>query len=204
MAPFAALVVIGSQGATESFHAMLGDFPASFPAAVVFDLHRSGLYDLTEHVIQHRCGLPVQLAQDGVKLEPGRVYLAPHDRQLVIGEGQRLQILGSVNGVGHRFADGLLASGARELGPRLIAVVLSGRLAGGAEGVREVKRRGGRVLVEDPRSAIAPGMPNAALATGCVDYALPAERLGHALLALCAATGGAELFRIRINAGVSS
>jgi chemotaxis response regulator CheB len=47
-------------------------------------------------------------------------------------------------------------------------------------------------------------MPNAALATGCVDYALPAERLGHALLALCAATGGAELFRIRINAGVSS
>jgi two-component system chemotaxis response regulator CheB len=70
--------------------------------------------------------------------------------------------------------------------------------------VREVKRRGGRVLVEDPRTADAPGMPSAALATGCVDFALSPERLGHALLTLCTAAGAAELFRVRINGGVSS
>ncbi len=33
-------------------------------------------------------------------------------------------------------------------------------------------RLGGRVLVQDPATAEAPGMPNAALATGCVDFVL--------------------------------
>jgi two-component system, chemotaxis family, protein-glutamate methylesterase/glutaminase len=107
-------------------------------------------------------------------------------------------------GVGHRFADELLASAARALAPRLIAVVLSGRLDGGARGVREVKRHGGRVIVEDAGSAAAPAMPTAALATGCVDFALSPERLGDALIALCAAAGAAELFRVRMNAGVTS
>lgn len=103
----------------------------------------------------------------------------------------------------------LLSSAAGALGSRLIAVVLSGRLTGGAEGVREVKRLGGRVLVQDPATAEAPAMPEAALATGCVDFVLPAEGLGHALVALCAAAGASELFpsapepsarRLRTNA----
>jgi hypothetical protein len=47
-------------------------------------------------------------------------------------------------------------------------------------------------------------MPNAALATGCVDFALGPESLGPALLALCAATGAAELFRVRVNPSVIS
>jgi chemotaxis response regulator CheB len=47
-------------------------------------------------------------------------------------------------------------------------------------------------------------MPRAALATGAVDFALPPEMLGQALVALCAATGAADLFRVRLNAGVRS
>jgi hypothetical protein len=45
-------------------------------------------------------------------------------------------------------------------------------------------------------------MPTAALATGCVDFALSAERLGQALVTLCAATGAADLFRVRMNASL--
>jgi two-component system chemotaxis response regulator CheB len=106
--------------------------------------------------------------------------------------------------MGHRFADPLLASAARVLGSRLIAIVLSGRLEGGAHGVREVKHRGGRVIVQDPESAVAGAMPKAALATGCVDFALTPDRIGDALVALCAAPGAAELFRVRLNAAVAS
>lgn len=85
----------------------------------------------------------------------------------------------------------MLASAARAFGPRLIAIVLPGRLDGGARGVREVKRRGGRVLVQSPDSAVGASMPNAALATGCVDFALTPDRLGEALVAFCSATGAA-------------
>jgi two-component system chemotaxis response regulator CheB len=183
---------------------MTGCLPAGFPASVIFDLHRSECYGMTEQLLRRRCPLPVQLASDGVVFEPGQIYLAPHDRQLTIGERGRMTVLGPVDGVGHRFADLLLTSAARELGPRTIGVVLSGRLNGGAQGVRELKRQGGRVMVEDPETAAAPAMPTAALATGCVDFVLPPERLGYALVALCAATGAADLFRVRMNAAVAS
>jgi two-component system chemotaxis response regulator CheB len=46
-------------------------------------------------------------------------------------------------------------------------------------------------------------MPNAALATGCVDFVLDPASLGHALLALCAAPGAADLLRVRLNPAVT-
>lgn len=204
MGPFDAVVAVGSQGALDSFGVMARALPEGFPAAIVFDLHRADGHGMTEQVLQRRCALPLRRADNGMELEPGRLFLAPHDQQLVIREDLTLGLVGPREGVGHRFADALLASAARALGPRLIAVVLSGRLDGGSRGVREVKRHGGRVIVQDPADAAAPAMPNAALATGCVDFALSPERLGDALVALCAAAGAAELFRVRMNAGVTS
>jgi two-component system chemotaxis response regulator CheB len=89
-------------------------------------------------------------------------------------------------------ADALLSFAARVYGPRLIAVVLSGRLTGGAAGADAVKREGGRVLVQDPATADAPSMPNAALATGGVDSTLPPDSIGKALVAFCGTSGAAE------------
>jgi two-component system chemotaxis response regulator CheB len=195
--------VVGSQGALDSFQVLLDALRGDFPAAVVFDLHRRESYGILEGLLRRRGMLAVSTAREGLRLEPGIVYVAPHDRQLVITAERRFGLLGSGDGPGHRFADELLVSAAAAFGPALIAVVLSGRLERGARGVREVKRQGGRVLVQDPETAVAAAMPNAALATGCVDFALESRSLGHALLALCAAPGAAELFRVRLNAAVT-
>jgi two-component system chemotaxis response regulator CheB len=171
--------------------------------AIVFDLHRGEDFGITEQLLARRSALPVRHAAEDGCLEPSTVCLAPHDGQLTIGPLGRMRISAPEGGTGNRFGDRLLASAAEALGPRLIAVVLSGRLDGGARGVREVKRRGGRVIVESPQVATVPSMPNAALATGCVDFALPAEAIGNALVAMCAVAGAAELFRVRLNAAVA-
>jgi hypothetical protein len=63
------------------------------------------------------------------------------------------------------------------------ACVLSGMLRDGTEGIRAVKRHGGRVLAQDPATARAAGMPSSALATGCVDFVLPPRRIAAALIA---------------------
>jgi two-component system chemotaxis response regulator CheB len=97
-----------------------------------------------------------------------------------------------------RGGDTLLTSLATAAGPRAIAVVLTGMLRDGALGVRAVKRHGGRVLVQDPATARAASMPASAIATGCVDFVLPLERISTALTALAMAPGGADLFTVPI------
>jgi chemotaxis response regulator CheB len=47
-------------------------------------------------------------------------------------------------------------------------------------------------LVQDPATADAPSMPNAALATGGVDSTLPPDSIGKALVAFCGTSGAAE------------
>jgi two-component system chemotaxis response regulator CheB len=196
-------VVVGSQGALDSFQAVLRALPADFPGAVIFDLHRGESYGTLEELLRRRGAMAVAPARDGLRLDPGTIYLAPHDRQLVVTADGRLGVLGPRDGLGHRFADELLVSAAAAFGTGLIGVVLSGRLEGGARGVRQVKRCGGRVLVQDPATAAAPGMPTASLATGCADFALGPRALGDALIALCGAPGAAELFRVRPNVAVT-
>ncbi|HEX2102677.1 MAG TPA: chemotaxis protein CheB [Solirubrobacteraceae bacterium] len=202
MPPFDAVVAVGSQGALTAFRTVLACLPATLPAAVIFDLHRH-THGFVEELLARASGLPVRPAAAGLPLDPGTVYVAPCDRQLTVSDERLITVTESDAGApGHRHADALLTSAARAFGPRLIAVVLSGRLDGGALGVRAAKRRGARVLVQDPSTAAAPAMPSAALATGCADFALRPESLGRALVALCAAPGAADLFRVRLNAGV--
>lgn len=202
---FDLVVVVGSQGALHAFQVVLAGLPAEFPAALIFDLHRRSGDPYTERLLERFASLRVREATDGDELTPGVLYVAPADRQLSLSD-ERLLSVGAPDGAspGHRSADALLISAAAAFGPRLIAVVLSGRLAGGAIGVRAAKLAGARVLVQRPDTAAAPSMPSAALATGCVDFALPADSLGPALTALCAAPGAAELFRVRLNAGARS
>jgi two-component system, chemotaxis family, protein-glutamate methylesterase/glutaminase len=199
---FDGVVIIGSQGALRAGRIILAGLPATFPATVIFDLHRAEGLGVMERMLARGCEMPVEPVADGLALAPSTVYVTRHDRQLLLSGDGTMTVAGTSEGVGHRFADGLLTSAARALGPRLIAVVLSGRLTGGAIGVREVKRLGGRVLVQDPATAEATGMPNAALATGCVDFMLPPDGLRNGLVALCSGTGASELFRVRLNHAV--
>jgi two-component system, chemotaxis family, protein-glutamate methylesterase/glutaminase len=202
-APFDAVVIVGSQGALRAFQSIVEHLPVGFPAAVVFDLHRAEGCHATERLVARHTMLPVRPAAEGDALENATVYVAPSDRQLVVRDDGKLSVLdGSDAGRGVWLADAMLSSAALAYGPRLIAVVLSGRLSGGAAGIEVVNRYGGRVLVQDPATAAAPSMPNAALATGCVDFAMAPDSIGKALVAFCAATGAAELFRVRLNAGV--
>lgn len=203
MGPFAAVVVVGSQGAREAFELAVRELPPALPAAIVFDLHRSDSGGLTERLLSARLPMPVRVAADGLALDNATVYLSPALQAVRFGHDGVLSVTARDDLLQPwLLGDELLVSAAETFGPRAIAVVLSGRLSCGARGAVAVKRAGGRVLVQDPATAQAPGMPTAALATGCADFALAPAALGQALAVLCAAPGGAELFRVRLNAGV--
>ena len=65
---------------------------------------------------------------------------------------------------------------------KAVAVVLSGGGSDGALGIREIKARGGLVLVQDPATAEHGDMPQSAIATEMVDFVLPPGEMPEFLL----------------------
>lgn len=136
--------------------------------------------------------LDVELARAGDRPRPGVVHVAPVEPQIVGADGSFVPAGPVPAG---RGADPVFTSVARYFGRRAIGVVLSGANDDGAAGAAAIKRAGGRLLVQDRADARCFAMPAAAIATGCVDLVLPAQRLADALISLVSWPGAADLLR---------
>jgi len=183
--PERAIVLAASAGGVEALSAVARGLPRDLDAGLVAVLHVPS--DATSHLpeILTRAGpLPAVHAVDGAPFEGGRFVVAPPDRHVIISAGRVWLIQGPrENGV-RPAADPLFRSAARGYGNRAIGVVLSGTLDDGAAGLAAIAAAGGATVVQDPRDAVAPGMPRAAMETARVDHIAPARDLGPLLGAL--------------------
>lgn len=75
-------------------------------------------------------------------------------------------------------------SAADEAKEKLIAVILTGMGRDGAEGIEEIKNKGGHTVAQDEKSSVVFGMPKAAIESGKVDKVLPLEEIGKYLVNL--------------------
>lgn len=188
------VVIIGSLGGSAAIRDVLAGLPADFPAAVLVVQHRSpAADDPFVSGLTRRVALPVRTAINGQPVDTPGVTVLPARQTASITRTRALRLRPSSE---LRVADPLIASVAEHYGGRALCVVLTGRLDDGAAGIRALKRRGGRAIAQEPGTARAPHMPMAALATGCVDLALPLACIPHALIALTMAPGAAALLRV--------
>jgi two-component system chemotaxis response regulator CheB len=67
-------------------------------------------------------------------------------------------------------------------GPRVVGLIMSGRLFDGAAGLDAIKRCGGITMVQEPSDALEAELPSSALSASLVDYCLPATQIGSKLL----------------------
>jgi two-component system chemotaxis response regulator CheB len=192
---FEVVATVASLGGLTAITEILGALPASFPTSIVVIQHGrpSDDDDRFAKLLTTRTALPVRTAATGRPLHAPGVTVIPTgytahlepDRTTTISDGDPLH-----------SGDEFLHSLAHTTGPAAIAVILTGMLDDGANGVRAIKLHGGRVLVQDPHTARAPGMPSHAMATGCVDHVLPLHRIPAGLIALTMAPGGADLLTV--------
>ncbi|MGY1643032.1 chemotaxis protein CheB [Geodermatophilus sp. SYSU D00703] len=191
---FCVVVLAASAGGLRALRTVVSRLPADFPVPVLVVQHRSpGLPEVLADLLRPAANLPVRTATSG-RLHTGVTVLP-------VGTTADLEPDGVLTLRPHpttTTADAVLVSATAAFGPRVLAVVLTGRLSDGAAGVRAVRRAGGRVLVQDPDDAEAPGMPSAALATGCVEHALPLLLVAPALVAYVMAPGAADLLAVPV------
>jgi two-component system, chemotaxis family, protein-glutamate methylesterase/glutaminase len=178
------VAIAASAGGLDALGVVLGALPATLPAAVLIVQHLDPNHpSLMAEILDRRTSLPVKQAEDGELLCHAVVHLAPPDNHLTVGDDRRVHLTRSPRiGFLRPSANLLFATVARAFGPRAIAVVLTGSGSDGAEGAGEVKRRGGRVIVEDPETARFRSMPAAAVAAGVADVVLPVEQVGPAVV----------------------
>ena len=124
-------------------------------------------------------------AEDGERLLPSRVYIAPPDKHLLINKDRTVSLTSTelVHFV-RPSADLLFESVAASFRDRAIAVVLTGSGVDGSMGLAAIKKMGGTVIAQDEASSEFFGMPGAAIDTGNVDFILPLEDIPGALVRL--------------------
>ncbi len=182
-----ALVVIGaSLGGLRAVGTVLSALPAWFPLPVVIVQHRGvagGEDEMTLcNLLQRRCALPVREPEDKEPLKHGHVYLAPADYHLLLEEGHAAFSTDAPMHYARPSIDVLFESAAEECREGVIGVLLTGANADGAQGLAAIKKRGGLTVAQDPATAEAGTMPQAAIAAGAVDYVLSLEAIGPFLV----------------------
>lgn len=185
------LIVIGcSLGGMRAVQMILEALPKEFcvPIVIVQHRYRTSSEALPAFFRRH-AHLDVVDADDKQWIRRGTVYLAPADYHLLVDrDGGRGELSLSVDArveYSRPSVDVLFESAAAAYGPSVIGIVLTGANADGARGAKAIKQYGGFVVVQDPATAEAPAMPQAAIDAARVDRILPLERIGPFLVELC-------------------
>jgi two-component system, chemotaxis family, protein-glutamate methylesterase/glutaminase len=183
---FEIVALAASAGGLKALTDVLATLPADFPAAIVVVQHLDRRHrSLMAEILNRRTALQVVEAREGDLLQPGRAYIAPPDRHLLVNADRTLSL--SQTELVHFVrpsADLLFESTAASYKERAIAVVLSGSGMDGAMGVRAIKKMGGTVIVQDEKTSEHFGMPDAAQRTGMADFILPLPEIAPALQTL--------------------
>jgi two-component system chemotaxis response regulator CheB len=124
----------------------------------------SGAASLLPEILSWHGKLPVEFALQGAPIKAGHIYVAPPDHHMRVGADHiRLNQEPRIHNVRPEI-DPMFASVAKAYGKRVMGIVLSGAGSDGAAGIVEIERLGGCALVQDPRQAAVPSMPQAVIA----------------------------------------
>jgi two-component system, chemotaxis family, CheB/CheR fusion protein len=178
------IVGIGaSAGGLESLEKLFAAMPPDTGMTFVVVQHLSPDFrSVMDELIARYSKMPVVIAQDGMKIEPDHIYLLPPRKEMVL-RGRRLLLTDKPNGLSLPI-DLFFRSLALDANADAVGIVLSGSGSDGSRGVIDIKRAGGRVMIESPSTAKFDGMPLSAQNTGVVDHAASPRDIARLLCGL--------------------
>ncbi len=179
-----AIVIIGaSTGGPQALMNVLPMLSRDIPAGIVIVQHMPGGF--TKYFAERLdaySNLDVREAEDGDRLEPGKVLVAPGGYHLMLGdcEGKPCAMLLPKNKAQRTACPSLdfaMTSFAPFFRERLVAVVLTGMGRDGVAGCSAVRRFGGCVICQDRETSLVHGMPGAVIDAGAARIVAPLERI---------------------------
>jgi two-component system chemotaxis response regulator CheB len=177
------IIVIGaSAGGVEAMMTFVAELKPDFQGALFVTIHQPprSVSRLPE-VLSRSGPLPAIHPMDGSPIQNGHIYVAPPDRHLLVHR-ERIELsAGPKENRQRPCINVLFRSAALAYGPRVIGILLTGTLDDGSAGLWEIKNRGGKTIVQDPKDALFPDMPRNALEQVPIDYVMPLRGLAPLL-----------------------
>jgi two-component system, chemotaxis family, protein-glutamate methylesterase/glutaminase len=180
------VALASSAGGLNALSVVLAGLPEDFPASILVVQHLDPRHrSLMAEILSKRTQMKVKQAEQGDQLQSGWVYIAPPNHHLLVENNATLTLTQTelVHFV-RPSADLLFESVAGSFKDSAIAVVLTGSGSDGSMGVQAIHKMGGTVIAQDETSAEFSSMPQAAIATKCVDFILPLDEIPSALITL--------------------
>jgi two-component system chemotaxis response regulator CheB len=186
------LIVIGaSTGGVEALREVLARLPENMPPMLIAQHMPGGFTSSFAKRLDALCEIGVDEGQDGEALRPGRAYIAPGGRHMLLAKtaGRPIIRLSDAPPVNrHRpSVDTLFRSAAEVAGARCIGVMLSGMGSDGADAMRQLRELGAYNIAQDEASCVVFGMPKQAITVRAVHEVLPLREIPQRLVELCVA-----------------
>lgn len=187
MQPSASFPVVGlgaSAGGISALEEFFRVIPADIGSAFVVITHLSPTREshLAE-VLANYTSLSVVVATEGTKVEINTVYVMPPAVTITMQDGALHLTPENLEHRERKPVDVFFTSLADDCGPTAIGIVMSGGDGDGALGVTRINERGGLTFAQttDGSGPQNSQMPDSAIATGAIDFALPAGAIGRKL-----------------------
>ena len=175
-----------STGGVQALSYVLSEFPSNAPGTLIVQ-HMPGHFTTSfAERLNRECQVNVKEAQDGDRVVPGQVLIAPGGFHMLlrrsganyyvnIKEGPRVcRQIPSV--------EVLFNSVAKYAGANAIGAILTGMGDDGAKGLLNMRNSGSHTIAQDEDSCIVFGMPKEAIACGAAEKIVPLSNITQSLI----------------------
>lgn len=179
------LIVIGASfGGMEAIKKVVTGLPENFkiPIAVVLHIGNNNINTYMS-LLNSSSHYTVKEAEEKEMVKEKTVYFAPPNYHLLVEEDFSFSLSTDEKINYSRPAiDVLFETAAWTFKDKLIGILLTGSNQDGAAGLKTIKDYGGITIVENPETAFAKTMPEAALKNSNPDYSLNLEAISKKLV----------------------
>ena len=184
------IVGIGiSTGGPNALSAMIPSLPADLKAPVLIVQHMPPMFTKSlANSLNNKSALEVIEAQQGDKIEIGKIYIAPG--------GQQMKIVAGRDGISREIkltddppvnsckpsVDYLFASIAQHYAGRATGVIMTGMGSDGTEGLKQMKNTGSLIIAQDEATCTVYGMPKKPAEEGITDTIAPLNKIAQEIV----------------------
>jgi two-component system chemotaxis response regulator CheB len=183
--PYSVVAIGTSWGGLAALQKLFGALPGDFKLPIVVVQHRGNDAErLLAQLLQDATDLTVCEIEDKDSLRPGTVHVAPANYHVLFDDGYLSLTVEEPVRFSRPSIDVMLGSAAHAYGSKTIGVVLTGANDDGSRGLAQIAARGGKALVQDPKTAEIPIMPIAAINAVPTAEIVSLDRLAKRLMEL--------------------